>query len=126
MNRRGRDCGTNSAASITTAPKTYPARSKVEPIAAKSLPSCEVSVPQTFSRAMMRGGRPSAIRSFIKLQNGQNVPERSPFKPAPPPASERSWQGKDAQARSTAPGISLVVSVRTSAVLRIPSPQLRR
>jgi hypothetical protein len=41
MNRRGRDCGTNSAASITTAPKTYPARSKVEQIAAKSLPSCE-------------------------------------------------------------------------------------
>ncbi len=61
-----------------------------------------------------------------RIQNGQNVPERSPFNPAPPPASERSWQGKDAHARSTSPGISLVVSVRTSAVLRIPSPQLRR
>ena len=122
MNRRGRECGTNSAASITTAPKTYPAFSKFEQIAAKSLPSCEVSVPQTFSSAMMRGGRPSAIRSFIKLQNGQNVPDRSPFNPAPPPASERSWQGNDAQARSTAPGKSLVVSVWTSAVLRFRRP----
>ena len=59
--------------------------------------------------------RPRAARglrrrsSRISRQNGQNVPERvgalsrSPPRPRWPPASERSWQGNEAQARSTLP-----------------------
>ncbi len=40
----------------------------------------------------------------ISRQNGQNAPDRRPSSPAPAPASERSWQGNEAQARSARPG----------------------
>lgn len=39
-------------------------------------------------------------KAFMSFQNGQKVPERSPFRPAPAPARERSWQGNEAQAKS--------------------------
>ena len=50
----------------------------------------EVRVPQTFSSTIMRGGRPSVARALINFQKGQNVPDRSPLRPSPAPARERS------------------------------------
>src|SRR5271157_3682096 len=124
MKRRGRDWGRNRDASTTSAPAEYPPSSTASQIAAKSFPSRELRVPQTFSSTMRCGARSSAMRPFINRQNGQNVPERSPSRPAPAPASERSWHGKDAHASRAVPGTSAVVSEFTSTVLSSPSPQL--
>ena len=46
----------------------------------------------------------------MSLQNGQNEPERAASSPARSPASDKSWHGKDAQARLATPGRSAVVS----------------
>src|SRR5208282_844638 len=81
----------------------------------KSVPECEVKAPITFSRTTSLGARPSATIPLTSRQNGRKVPLRSPFKPAPLPARERSWQGNDAQTRSGTPGKSLVASLPTSA-----------
>src|SRR5580704_11181050 len=93
----------------------------------KSFPSCDVRVPHTFSSTIKRGARFSAIKPFISVQKGQNVPERSPFRPAPPPASERSWHGNDAHARCAEFGRSWVVSEPTSSVfISAPPSQFSR
>ena len=126
MKSRGRDCGTNEAASITIAPKRYPTLNSSAQIARKSLPSCEVNVPQTFSRTSVDGARPASAIDLISDQYGQNVPDRSPRRPAPPPARERSWQGKEAQAKSAVPGTSSARILLTSPIRSESSRQFAR
>src|ERR1044072_216866 len=121
---RGRDCGTNSNAFITSAPTEYPASSIALQIVAKSLPPCEVNAPQTFSSTIKGGTRPSSTRSVTRFQNRQRVPDLSPFKPAPAPARERSWHGNEAHTKFAVPGKSAVRNNSTLADFSSPvSPQ---
>ncbi len=122
-NRRGRDCGTNPIASMTRAPKRYPCSAIAEAIVRKSRPSRDVKAPQTFSSTIIAGARRSAARACSSSQNAQKVPERAPCRPAPLPASDRSWHGNDAHARSAAPGRSPGVNSATSASLKSRPPQ---
>src|ERR1035441_6276736 len=104
MKGRGRACGTKRTASMTIAPNLYFPLTIAVPIAAKSLPSCDARAPQTFSRTTTDGARTSLPSFCTRHQKGQKVPERSPFRPALEPASDKSWQGNEAQARLAAPG----------------------
>src|SRR5579884_3379903 len=70
----------------------------------KSAPPFELNAPTTFSMTTTGTGRPRRASPSIRVQNGRKVPLRSPARPRPLPASERSWQGNDAQA-SAAPEI---------------------
>src|SRR5579883_1371131 len=104
MNNLGRDCGRKCTAFITRGPTLYPESATVRMSVEKSLPLCEVIVPTTFSRTTNLGFLPSVLRFWINFQKGTKVPLRFPLRPAPDPANERSWQGKEAQARSAVPG----------------------
>src|SRR5450756_654957 len=68
MKSRGRDCGTKREAFTTNAPTSYPACSTWLHMVAKSLPPCEVIAPQTFSKTITFGARPSFMR-FLSLIN---------------------------------------------------------
>src|SRR5580704_18523415 len=103
---RGRDCGTKRDALMRTAPKRKPKLERADPIAAKSLPACEVRQPYTFSKTIVRGRCPNCASSRINREKCQNVPDlvgvslRSRPSPRYSPANERSWQGNDAHERS--------------------------
>ena len=52
-----------------------------------------------------RGARRCAVKKLITEQKPQKAPERAPSRPSPrAPASDRSWHGNEAQARSARPG----------------------
>jgi hypothetical protein len=87
---RSRDCGMNSAAPITKAPKTYPASAIARATATKSAPLLDVISAATFSMTMRRGARPSETILRIKAHQGKKAPLRAPSSPAPFPASEMS------------------------------------
>src|SRR5690554_5844872 len=96
---------------------------KAAQIVSKSRPPWDVIVPTTFSKTMKSGTRPLATSDSTRFQNGQKVPERSPLNLALPPASDKSWQGKEAHTKLGVPGKSVTVTVLTSAVLRFSAPQ---
>lgn len=63
---------------------------------AKSYPPPLDKAPSTFSQQTQSGATSSATRT-----NSKNRRDRSPSKPARPPATERSWQGVPPMTRST-------------------------
>ena len=70
----------------------------IEAMAPSTEPIPLSSKAATFSSSSL--GRPT-MRTVRRIC--QKSPERSPDKPAPFPASERSWQGKPAVTKSTGP-----------------------
>ncbi len=83
----------------------------------KSDPPWDIRVPTTFSRTMTFGPRSSLTLRLMSFQNGLNVPLRSPSKPAPVPANERSWHGNEAHAKHGWPGKSPTLILATSSTL---------
>src|SRR5262249_27434624 len=123
MNKRGRDCGTKRIASSTSAPALYPACAMASISAVKSPPPCELNAPTTFSRTTICGTRRCRIISQTSFQKGVKVPLRSPFKPAPDPPSDKSWQGNEAQTSVGTPGKSSARRLATSSTLSSLPPK---
>lgn len=66
----------------------------------------------------------AAAQRETNRQNGQKLPDRLPARPAPSPANDKSWQGKEPQIRSgVAGGRSLAAMVPTSASNSSAPPQ---
>ena len=71
----------------------------------KSFPCLESKRPTTFSRTITGICRLFFLSSWIILQKPQNEPLLSASRPLPLPARDKSWQGKEAQAKVGLPGI---------------------
>src|SRR5690348_11303067 len=71
---------------------------------------------------MTFGARSSRTNRFMNHQNGQNAPLLSPANPAPAPANDKSWQGKEAQTKSAMDRSSVVESFATSRSMSSGAP----
>ena len=74
---------TRRGASITKPSNRYQPLESAAPIAAKSLPTCEVSALQTFSRTIIRVARLSTLNAFMFISSRRARTSRtwSPFEP---------------------------------------------
>lgn len=96
----------------------YPISASVPSTVPKSRPPLLERRPGTFSRRTARGRTASMMRA-----NSKKSPDLSPASPLRFPATERSWQGKPPQRRSTRPGSPALVC-RPPPFAGPPSPPL--